>query len=127
MKFTPLITSLVACLIMGCANIADITKTLGSPQQVQTDVTILGTIAKPKISSEAQARIHQFASYLNSAASLDTTELTAMIPKTGSANADALISAAVAYLNATLAKYGSNNPTTIAYMHAVANGLLANF
>ena len=127
MKFLPLWASLAACLIMGCTNLAELQKTLGTPAQVQADLTIIGAIAKPKISSEAQARIHQFANYLSKAAALDTTELVAMIPKTGSINGDALISAAVAYLNSTIAKYGANNQTSLAYAHAVANGLLANF
>ena len=128
MKYLPLWASLCAAVVMiGCTNFAQLETTLGTPTQVQADITILGAIAKPKISVEGQASIHKFANYLVAASALDTTELVAMIPKTGSINGDALISATVAFLNSTLAKYGARNTTTIAYMHGLGIGLLANF
>jgi hypothetical protein len=126
-KLQTIIAVIMCASFVGCETLQSIQATLGSPQQVQAEITILGGLAKPKISSEAQKRIGQFAGYLLQASELNTTELVAMIPKTGSQNGDALIGAAVAYLNSTLAKYGAKNQTTLAYMKAVANGLLANF
>lgn len=110
-----------------CATMQDIQKSLGTPTAVQADITLLGSIAKSHIPTASQAKIHAFATQLQSAANLDLTALFAMIPTTGSANGDALIGAAKAYLTSVVQKYGNNNPTAISYMHAVANGLLANF
>lgn len=120
---------LAACLLFtSCATIKDLPKYLGSPAQVQADLTIVGGVAKSHIPADAQAKIHQFATYLNQAANLDLDALFALLPATtGSQNGDALIAAAKAYLTSVVQKYGSHNDTAIAYGHAVANGLLANY
>ena len=84
-------------------------------------------MAKPRIPATAQTQIHQFATQLAALADLNTANLVALIPKTGSVTADALIASAVGFLNTALARWGEHNPTTLAYAHAVANGLLVNF
>ncbi len=111
----------------GCANWQQVQQTLGSPQQVQIDVTLLGSVAKSRIPANAQAQIHTFATQLSALADLNTAQLVALIPKTGNAIADALIASSSGFLNMALVKWGEHNATTLAYAHAVANGLLANF
>jgi hypothetical protein len=111
-----------------CANLGNIEQTLGTPAAVQVDITLLGAIAKPHVPTDAQAKIHEFATVLNGLADLNLDTLFLLLPQTtGSQNGDALISAAKAYLTSVVQKYGHNNATTLAYAHAVANGLLANF
>jgi hypothetical protein len=123
---TKLIAIAVAgILVASCANVQDFLKVLGTPAVVQWDVQTLGQIAKPRITSDkAKAAIHEFAVNLLAASDLDTSKLVAMIPHTGNAEADALIAAAVSYINSVIAKVGSHNPTTLAYAKAVANGLI---
>ena len=113
--------------LIGCANLQDIQKTLGAPSQVQAELTILGAVAKAHIPASAYPKIHAWALQINSAADLNLEPLFALIPQTGSQNADALIAAAKAYLTATVQKYGARNQTSIEYAHAVGNALLANF
>ena len=117
-----------ALLFTGCANLQSLPQYLGTPNAVQADIVILGALAKGKIPADAQTKIHEFATYLNQAASLDLDALFKLLPgTTGSQNGDALISAAKAYLTSVVQRYGARNETTIAYGHAVANGLLTNF
>ncbi len=113
--------------LSGCATMQDVQKTLGTPQAVQADITIIGGLAASKIPADAKAKIHAFAIQLSAAADLNLDALFALIPTTGSQNGDALISAAKAYLTVTVQKYGANNATALAYAKAIANGLLANF
>ncbi len=126
-KLKSLIAIIACASLIGCASLQNIQQVLGTPAAVQSELTILGSVAKPHIPADAQAKIHTFALQLQSAANLDLTALFALIPTTGSQNGDALISAAKAYLTATVQKYGANNGTSIAYAHAVASALLANF
>ena len=137
MKTRQLIRILVAALIIsgsvllipGCGTInwQQIQQTIGSPAQVQIDVSVLSAIAKPRIPANAQAQIHQWATQLAALADLNTAQLVALIPKTGNATADALIASSSGFLNMALARWGEHNPTTLAYVHSVANGLLSNF
>lgn len=127
-KIITSITAVALLSLVSCAQFQNIQQTLGSPPQVQADITILGGIAKSHLSTAAQQKIHSFATQLNQAADLNLNALYALLPPTtGSQNGDALVGAAKAYLTSVVQKYGSRNPTTIAYGHAVANGLLANF
>ena len=121
------IGALVALITAGCASLQDVQKALGSPSQVQAELTILGAVAKTHIPSTAYPKIHTWALQINSAADLNLEPLFALIPQTGSQNADALIAAAKAYLTAIVNKYGARNQTSIEYAHAVGNALLANF
>jgi hypothetical protein len=115
-----------ALLFTSCANTAEFLKVLGTPAAVQWDITTLGSIAKPRITSDqAKKAIHNFAVDLLQASNLDTSQLVALIPHTGNAPADALIAAAVSYLNSVIAKLGSHNPLTLAYFKAIGNGLIA--
>lgn len=116
-------------MLAGCSTInwQQVEQTLGTPQQVQIDVSVLAALAKPKIPADAQAQIHQWANQLGALVDLNTQQLVALIPKTGSATADALIASASGFLNIALARWGEHNATTLAYAHAVANGLLINF
>jgi len=123
-----LCTSLFA--FTGCANLnwRNIRETLGTPQAVQADLMILGGLARSHVPDNAKAKIHAFAVYLNQAADLNLDAIFNLLPATtGSQNGDALISAAKGYLTSVVQRYGARNPTAIAYGHAVANGLLANF
>jgi hypothetical protein len=114
--------------LTSCANLQNIQQTLGTPAAVQADLVILGAVAAPHIPDDAKVKIHAFAGYLNQAADLNLDALFALLPgSTGSQNGDALIAAAKAYLTAVVQRYGERNQTAIAYGHAVANGLLANF
>jgi len=117
----------VVLLVSGCAQFQGIIQTLGTPTQVQADVAILGALAKPHIPASDQTKIHLFATQLNAASSLDATQLLALIPQLNNPQGQALIAAVSAYINSALAKWGSNNAQTLAYGHAVANGLLSNF
>lgn len=118
----------VSLLFSSCASFQNFQQFLGTPQAVQSELTILGGVAKPHIPANAQAKIHEFAVYLNQAADLNLDSLFALLPKTtGSQNGDALIASAKAYLTATVQKYGANNATTLAYAHAISAALLANF
>jgi hypothetical protein len=115
-------------LMSGCAELQNFKQTLGTPAQVQADITILGGVAKSHIPADAQSKIHWFASQLSNAADLNLDALFALLPATtGSQNGDALISAAKAYLTSFVQKYGHNNATALSYARAVAAGLLANF
>lgn len=117
----------LALLMDGCASLQNIQQTLGTPEQVQADITILGALAKPHLSADVQGKIHLAAVQINSAANLDLTTLFALIPSTGSVNGDALVAAVKAYLTSFVQRWGSNNATTLSYAHAVGAGLLANF
>jgi outer membrane murein-binding lipoprotein Lpp len=117
-----------AVFLTSCATFQNFQQFLGTPQAVQSEIAILGGIAKPRLSADAQAKIHQFAVALNEASDLNLDRLYALLPATtGSVNGDALISSAKAYITATVQRYGARNPTALAYAHAVANGLLVNF
>jgi hypothetical protein len=116
---------LAAVLVTSCANKDLFLKALGSPEVVQWDITTLGSIAKPRITSDkAKAAIHKFATDLVAASDLDSSQLEALIPHTGDAAADELIASAVKYLKAVVAKVGSHNQTTRTYLKAVGNGIL---
>ena len=117
----------LALFLFGCANWQQWQQTLGTPAQVQADVSVLAALTKPHIPANAQAQIHKWATQLASLADLNAAQLVALIPKTGNATADAMIASSTAFLNMALAKFGEHNPTTLAYAHAVANGLLSNF
>lgn len=121
------IAVLLCASLIGCASLQDIQKALGSPANVQAELTILGSVAKPHIPASAYPKIHAWALQINSAAELNLEPLFALIPQTGSQNADALIAAAKAYLTSVVQKYGARNQTSIEYARAVANALLANF
>jgi hypothetical protein len=117
-----------ALLFTSCASTQDFLKALGTPAMVQYDVATLGTLAKPRITDQKVLDgIHKFAIDLQQAGNLDASQLVALIPHTGNAQADALIAAAVSFANSAIAKFGAHNQTTLAYIQAVANGLLANF
>jgi hypothetical protein len=126
--FTPFVALVVATslILAGCAGTQNVQTTLGPPAQVQQEVTALGSVAKAHIaSSSVKAQVHQFATYLLQASSLDFTTVHSLVPKTGNMNADALIAAGLAYLEAAAGKWGAHNATTLAYAKAVGNGLIA--
>lgn len=112
-------------LLASCAGFKqNVETTLGTPEQVQSDVRNLGTVAFGHIKSDkTKADIHRVVQYLQQAANLDLSTLKALIPKTGDVNADAAIAAAVVYVEAAVAKWGTHNQTALAYAHAVGNGL----
>lgn len=112
-------------LLASCAGFKqNVETTLGSPQQVQSDVAALGAVARAHIKSDkVKADIHRFVQYLQQAADLDLSTLKSLIPKTGNVNIDAAILAATAYVDAAVSKWGSHNATALAYAHAVGNGL----
>ena len=124
-----LITLPLVALLCGCASVnwQNVQQTLGTPADVQTYVTVIGALAKPKIPSNAQTSIHTYATALSGLASLNSAQLIALIPKTGSPTADALIASSTVFINIALTHWGENNSNALAYAKAVANGLLANF
>lgn len=129
-----IVSALIACslitasLFIGCASTQQFLQVLGTPAQVQADVTVLGAVAKPRITDpNVLATIHKFAVDLQQAGNLDPSQLIALIPHTGNVEADALIAAAVSFVNSAIQKWGSNNGTTLAYIKAVSGGLLATF
>jgi hypothetical protein len=124
--FNLIVASLIATslLFASCAGFqGKVESTLGSPAQVQADVKNTATVAYAHSSPQVRAAVHSFNLRLAAAGDLDTAELRAMVPRTGNANADAAIAAAVSYLDSAIQKFGSNNPTTIAYVKAVNVGL----
>lgn len=123
-----LVFAIATSLMIGCANTDSFLKAIGTPESIQYDLTVLGAIAKPHITDpNVLAQIHKFATDLQQVGNLDASQLVALIPHTGNPEAEALISAAVGYLNSVIAKFGSHNPTTLAYIKAVANGVLVNY
>jgi len=116
-------------LLSGCANFSqNVQKVLVSPAQFQADVTYLGGRAKQYVSAQDQAKIHNFATQLNTVANLDLGPLYALLPSdTGSTVGNLLLNTAKTTLSLVVSMYGPNNATTLAYAHAGANGLLANF
>lgn len=124
----PINILLAVLLFQGCASTQQFLTTLGTPAQVQLDVAALGAIAKSRITDQrVLAEIHKYAVDLQQAGNLDASQLIALIPHTGNVAADALIAAGVSFINSAIAKWGTHNHTTLAYIQAVANGLLANF
>jgi hypothetical protein len=120
--------ALAALLITSCASTQDFLKALGPPSQVQYEITQIGALAKPRITDQKVLDgIHKFGVDLQQAGNLDTSQLVALIPHTGNPSADALIAAAVSFVNSAIAKFGAHNQTTLAYIQAAANGVLANF
>jgi hypothetical protein len=128
MKMTTIkltIVALSALLITSCATTQDFYNTIGPPAQVQSEIRILGALALPRITSDnVKAQIHKFAEDMIQVADLNPAQLVALIPHTGNAAADALIAAAVSYVQSVVNKVGSRNPTALAYARAVGNGLL---
>jgi len=123
---TPFVALTVATslLFTSCAGFqGKVESTLGSPAQVQADVKAAGTVAFAHSSAKVKAAVHAFNVRLAAASELNLSELTALVPKTGDANADAAIAAAVSYINSAVQKFGSHNPTTLAYVRAVNVGL----
>lgn len=117
-----------ALLFTSCETVQNVQQWLGTPANVQAEIILLGSAAKSHISPAVQAKIHQGAIYLNQAADLDLNVFYQFLPATtGSENGDKLIAKAKEFLAEAVKKYGSHNATTLAYSHAVANGLLANF
>lgn len=128
--FKPFVALLVASslVLAGCAGTSskNVQTAIGSPDQVQLDVKALGSVAYGHItSSSVKSAVHQFATRLMAVTEADFSSFVGYIPKTGNMNADALIAAGVAYVQAAAGKFGQHNPTTIAYARAVGNGLLA--
>jgi len=115
MKFLPIWASLCACLIMGCANLQ---QTLGTPDSVQYKVGLLCLLAKDKISDDAKARLHQIGTQIMAATTVHGAVVVALGQPTGDKEGDALLAAAVAFIN---------SGPTIDYAKAVAAALLANF
>ncbi len=128
--FTTIAIAIAALMFASCASTSfqSVEKLLGSPAMVQTDISIIGGLAKSHLSAETQVRIHQFAVTLQSASDLNLDALYALLPSTtGSLAGDSIISAAKSYLASAVKTYGSRNPTSLAYARAVAQGLLVQF
>lgn len=124
----PILSLIIASslLFSGCATQQEFLNTLGTPAAVQSEITVLGALVKPRITSEpVKAAIHKFASDLRDAGNLDTAQLRALIPRTGNPSGDALIAAGAAFIDSAIAKVGARNQLTISYIKAVSAGLLA--
>lgn len=113
----PLILALASC-----ANLQNIATTLGTPAEVQQEITALGALARMYVPAKDVATIHQFAVALS-----QTTGGGAVTPppKTGHPKTDALITSGVAILDLAAIKFGATG--AIPYQHAVGSGLLASF
>lgn len=118
----------IALFLNSCASLQNIQQILGTPQSVQAEITLIGGVVKTHVSPAIQIKIHQAATYLVQAANLDLSTLFNLLPATtGSWNGDLLITKVKETVTAIVNRYGSQNPTTIAYAKAIGNGLLANF
>lgn len=127
MKYILIPIVALSLLFSSCATFQQLPQILGPPAQVQADITALGSRVVLRVSPEVKAQIHLFGQRLVAAADLNDAELVALIPRTGNAEADALINSAVTLVRYAIAKFGSHNQTTLSYFRAAGNGLLANF
>ena len=114
-------------VLASCTNLQNVQTVLGPPDQVQLEVAALGAAAKSEIPSKYFPQIHQFGTALAGATAINSTILIGLIPHTGNAKTDALITAGAVIVNLALSKYGTTDPTVLSYAHAVGNGLLINF
>jgi hypothetical protein len=119
--------TLVAFLfVTSCATVQPYT----TPAAIQAEITALGVGVKPSLSPTAikDLTIVREALSAAGAGSLDIAAFQAIIakfpPNESTALEIALNVAAVGYALA-YQQYGPSNPKTIAYVNAVANGLLA--
>ncbi len=108
-------------LLAGCANLSNVQTYLGTPQQVQSEVSVLAALAKPYVPASDAALVHQFAATL----ATSTTATAPVPPSTTHPKTQALISAASAIVSLAIARVSS--ASALEYIHAVGNGLLISF
>lgn len=115
--------------LAGCAITPNVQQIIGSPQQVQAEVAALGAIAHPYVPSRDVAQVHNFANALATCTAINSTILLGLIPAAHNppTRTDALISASAAFVSLALSRYSQSDPQTVAYAHAVGNGLLVSF
>lgn len=114
------ILSIIAiCFLTGCASLTNWESKIGTPAQVQAQVTVLGALVKPYLSTSTQGQIHNAAVQIGAATTVDFNALAGLLPITGNAKADAFIASIKAYL----ALAGPQ----LEYVHAIGNGLLVDF
>jgi len=119
MKINILIATIAICFLTGCASLTTWENKLGTPAQVQAEVTALGALAKPYISQSVQTQIHNAATQISAVTTVDFNALAGLFPITGNAKVDAFIASIKAYL----ALAGPQ----LTYVHAIGLGLLADF
>ena len=122
--FTPLIAA--ALILEGCAT-QDVQKYLGSPDQVQADITYLGGRAKQYVSPDNQAKLHQIGVQIGQLSNADISGILALIPTPSGTTEALLVSTLKATLQLVVSLYAHNNGTLLSYFHAISVGILANY
>ncbi len=112
---------LILPLILALCSCATIQTYLGSAQEVQQEVALLAALTKPYVPVSDVPLVHSFAVGL----AQNTNPSPPPPPVTGHPKTDALIKAAIAFVDLAIAKYGGT--TGLDYQHAVGNGLLTSF
>ncbi len=116
-----LILPLIVAALAGCQNYPKFIQNLGTPDEVQQEVTAMAAMAKVYVPSKDVAVVHQYASALAQNAAIVTTPP----PTTGHPKTDAFIKSSVALLDLALLKLGA--AAALPYQHAVGNGILTSF
>lgn len=104
-----------------CQNFPQIQTYLGTPDEVQQEVTAMAAMAKVYVPSKDVGVIHQYGAALAQNAAIVTTPP----PTTGHPKTDAFIKSSVALFDLALLKLGAS--AAIPYQHAVGNGILSSF
>lgn len=106
--------------LAGCANMPqNIGQVIGTPQEVQAEVTALAAISKIYVPTSDVPIIHQVGAALAGGA------IPNPIPKTGHPKTDAFITSVIAIADLALTKFGVTG--ALPYQIAIGNGILTNF
>ncbi len=105
-----------------------------NPQQIQSDITLVGSFVLSSVSAETKKAVHDVAEGLLELAEADVTveEVDALmvdakisVPPNDLAIFGLLLNGAVAILNLMIAKFDTHNVGVVAYAESIANGLLS--
>ncbi len=105
-----------------------------NPQQIQSDITLVGSFVLSTVSAETKKAVHDVAKGLLELSKSDVTvaEVDALmvdakisVPPNDLAILGLLLNGSVAILNLMIAKFDTHNVEVVAYAQAISNGLLS--
>ncbi len=106
--------------LAGCANMPqNIGQVIGTPQEVQSEVTALAAISKIYVPAADVPTIHQVG------VALAGGQAPSPVPKTGHPKTDAFITSVIAIADLALAKFGVSG--ALPYQQAIGNAILTSF